>query len=56
MALLSGAPRNATVTASQDSSLLVVTDRRFWDLLDRAPAMQKSVIKAMGERLQALDA
>ena len=55
MALISGAPRNATVTASQDSSLLVVTDRRFWDLLDRAPEMQKSVIKAMGERLQALD-
>src|SRR5262245_45390936 len=30
MALISGAPRNATVTTSRDSSLLVVTDRQFW--------------------------
>src|SRR5512132_2460303 len=37
MALISGAPRNATVTTSQDSSLLVVTDRGFWELLERAP-------------------
>ena len=56
MALISGAPRNATVTTSQDSSLLAVTDREFWDLLKRAPDLQVSVIKAMGERLQSLDA
>ena len=55
MALISGAPRNATVTTSQDSSLLAVTDREFWDLLKRAPDLQVSVIKAMGERLQSLD-
>ena len=55
MALISGAPRNATVTTSQDSSLLVVTDRGFWDLLERAPDLQVSVIKAMGERLHSLD-
>ena len=55
MALISGAPRNATVTTSEDSSLLVVTDRQFWDLLERAPDMQTSVIKAMGARLQTLD-
>ena len=34
---------------------LVVTDREFWDLLERAPDLQMSVIKAMGERLQSLD-
>ena len=55
MALISGAPRNATVTTSRDSSLLVVTDREFWELLERAPDLQISVIKAMGERLQSLD-
>jgi CRP-like cAMP-binding protein len=55
MALISGAPRNATVTTSQDSSLLVVTDSEFWELLERAPDLQLSVIKAMGERLQPLD-
>jgi CRP-like cAMP-binding protein len=55
MALISGAPRNATVTTTRDSSLLVVTDREFWDLLERAPDLQLSVIRAMGERLQPLD-
>ena len=55
MALISGAPRNATVTTSQDSTFLAVTDREFWDLLERAPDLQISVIKAMGERLQSLD-
>ena len=56
MALISGAPRNATVTSTEDSSLLVVTDRAFWGLLERAPDLQTSVIKAMGERLQSLGA
>ena len=55
MALISGAPRNATVTTSQDSTFLVVNDREFWELLERTPGLQVSVIKAMGERLQSLD-
>ena len=55
LALISRAPRNATVTTTQDTSLLVVTERQFWDLLERAPDMQTSVIRAMGERLHALD-
>jgi voltage-gated potassium channel len=55
MALISGAPRNATVTTAEDSSLLVVTDRQFWELLERAPDLQTSIIKAMGERLHSLD-
>ena len=55
MALISGAPRNATVTTTQDSWLLVVTDRQFWELLEQSPQLKTSVIKAMGERLQSLD-
>jgi CRP-like cAMP-binding protein len=55
MALISGAPRNATVTTTEDSSLLVVTDRQFWELLERAPDLKTSIIRAMGERLQPLD-
>ena len=55
IALISKAPRNATVTASQDSSLLVVTDRAFWGLLERAPDLATSVIRALGERLQPHD-
>jgi CRP/FNR family cyclic AMP-dependent transcriptional regulator len=54
MALISGAPRTATVTTTQHSSLLVVTERQFWELLERTPKMQTSVIKALGERLQSL--
>jgi CRP-like cAMP-binding protein len=54
MALISGAPRNATVTTTRPSSLLVVTERQFWDLLEQTPGMQMSVIKALGERLQSL--
>jgi CRP-like cAMP-binding protein len=54
MALISGAPRTATVTTTQPSSLLVVTERQFWELLERTPKMQTSVIKALGERMQSL--
>jgi len=55
MALIIGAPRNATVTTTDDSWLLVVTDRQFWDLLEQSPELKTSVIKAMGERLQSLN-
>ncbi len=55
MALISKAPRNATVTTSQDSSLLVVSDRAFWGLLERVPDLATSVIRALGERLQPHD-
>jgi CRP/FNR family cyclic AMP-dependent transcriptional regulator len=54
MALISGGPRNATVRTTSDASLLVVTDRQFWRLLDEAPGIQASVLRAMGERLQSL--
>ena len=55
IALISKAPRNATVTTTHPTPLLAVTDRAFWDLLERAPELQTSVIKAMGERLQPHD-
>ncbi len=54
MALIVGGPRNATVKTTSDASLLVVTDRQFWSLLDQAPEMQRSVLEALGERLQPL--
>src|SRR5690242_1736015 len=40
IALISKAPRNATVITAKDSLLLAVTDRQFWGLLERAPGMQ----------------
>ncbi len=52
VALLTGGPRNATVTTTTDTSLLAITDRQFSHLLDEVPEMRSSVIKALGERLQ----
>jgi CRP-like cAMP-binding protein len=54
MALISGGPRNATVRTTSDASLLVVTARQFWTLLEDAPEIQSSVLKALGERLRAI--
>ncbi len=54
MALISGGPRNATVTTTSGTSLLVVTDRQFWRLLKETPEIQTSLLRALGERLQPL--
>ena len=54
MALIVGGPRNATVTTTTDTSLLAITDREFWDLLETAPEIQTSLLKALGERLRSL--
>ena len=51
MALLTGAPRNATVKTTSDSTLLAVTGSAFGALLDESPDLQKSVLKALAERL-----
>lgn len=53
VALICGGPRNATVTTTRDTSLLAITDRQFWQLLEQVPEMRSSVIRALGERLQA---
>ncbi len=37
---------------TSDVSLLVVTARQFWTLLEEAPEIQTSVLKALGERLE----
>lgn len=54
MALISRGPRNATVTTTSDASLLVLTERQFWTLIEQAPEIQTSLLRALGERLQAL--
>ena len=54
MALISGGPRNATVTTTADTSLLAITERQFWALLERTPEISTSLLKALGERLQSL--
>jgi CRP-like cAMP-binding protein len=51
MALLSKAPRNATVTAVTPLDVLVITDRAFVDLLDKTPDLWHKVARTLAERL-----
>ena len=53
MALLSKAPRSATVTAVTPVDVLVITDRAFLDLLDRMPELWLKVARALAERVGA---
>jgi CRP-like cAMP-binding protein len=55
LALLSRAPRSATVTAASALAVLVITDRDFVALLDRAPELWLKVARALAERLDADD-
>jgi CRP-like cAMP-binding protein len=54
IALITGSPRNATVTTTADTWLLAITRGQFWRLLGQSSTLQASVIKALGERLQTI--
>ena len=51
IALVTGAPRTATVTTTEPSHLLVVTARDFRRLLRDTPSMQMKVLEALAARL-----
>jgi CRP/FNR family transcriptional regulator, cyclic AMP receptor protein len=51
IALVSGAPRTATVTATSPVRALVLTDRDFRTLLKETPSMQFKVLEALADRL-----
>jgi CRP-like cAMP-binding protein len=51
IALVSDAPRNATVRASSPVRALVVTERNFKRLLDEQPEIQRKVLTALAERV-----
>jgi CRP/FNR family transcriptional regulator, cyclic AMP receptor protein len=51
IALVSDAPRTATVTTSSPVRALVVTDRSFRTLLRHAPSIQLKVLQALADRL-----
>lgn len=53
IALISGAPRTATVIATSPVRALVITDRAFRSLLRNSPPMQLKVLEALAERLPA---
>jgi CRP-like cAMP-binding protein len=53
IALISGSPRTATVTATADCDLLVLTQRSFQRVIESVPSVQGSVMRALAERLEA---
>ncbi len=51
IALISGSPRTATVTATEPVRTLVLTQRDFRTLLRNEPEIQSKVLEALAERL-----
>lgn len=51
IALLSKIPRVATVTALTPLDVLVITDRAFLDLLEKAPLLAVKVARTLAERV-----
>ena len=51
IALISKAPRSATITTTSPVRALVITDRAFRHLLDHSPKIQIGVLLALAERL-----
>ena len=56
MALLDGGPRVATVTATTDMRVLVMSRQEFGSLLTRVPSVSRRMLAAVGARLRAADA
>jgi CRP/FNR family cyclic AMP-dependent transcriptional regulator len=56
LALLHHAPRNATVTAEEDMSLLVIGQREFSGVLDEVPGLTHKLLIQMAGRLAEADA
>jgi CRP/FNR family cyclic AMP-dependent transcriptional regulator len=55
MALIDPAPRNATVTATENSRLVKVDQRRFHFLIRQNPFFATHVMKELVERLRAMN-
>jgi CRP/FNR family transcriptional regulator, cyclic AMP receptor protein len=51
LALLTDAPRSATVTTTTPVRALVITDQAFRRLLEEAPSIQAKVLQSLAERL-----
>ena len=51
MALVTGRPRNATVTTATRVRLLVVTDAAFQRLLESSPSIPLKVLRGLAERI-----
>lgn len=55
MALLDRGPRNATVTATEDTELVVLGQREFMAVLDQVPPVAHKLLVAMAARLREAD-
>ena len=55
IALVDGGPRTATVTASEPSTLLVITHRDFHSMMDEFPEVAGQVMNALANRVRTLD-
>jgi len=55
MALLTGAPRNATLTTLSPVRALVITNRAFNRLLNDQPGIQRKILASLAARLAAVD-
>src|SRR5215471_18328195 len=51
IALINGSPRTATVVTTSPTRLLVIGDRAFKQLVDRAPSIALKLMRSLGERL-----
>ena len=51
IALVTKMPRTATVTATSDVDVLVITEREFDGLLKKSPEIGRSVAEALAERV-----
>ncbi len=51
IALLTDSPRTATVTATSPVDVLVVTDRRFREVVETMPSIALKVLSCVGDRL-----
>lgn len=56
LALLDGGPRTATVTAATDMTVLVVSQRAFFSLLDEVPGLARKLLTQMATIIRELDA
>jgi CRP-like cAMP-binding protein len=56
LALFDPAPRNATVLAKSDVSLVTLSRTAFTKVLDELPAIRDSILHGMAHRLHELDA
>ncbi|MBV8259311.1 MAG: cyclic nucleotide-binding domain-containing protein [Actinobacteria bacterium] len=51
MALLTGKPRNASVTTTSPVRALVITDRAFKQLLDEVPSIRAKILTNLASRI-----